>query len=242
MPAKKKKAAYFQNKGKAPSAPPKGSRGLLVTCDVARVNEALRQVLRICEEILDRVSVDPSQEISFDDELVQLRTPVEKGRFIPYISEVPGNFFIRFTDERDDPFVLVDRYYRSMRESGSSATTRVTRLYPIKTSGSPEAEQSLPVLQGLVEGFFGRDRPVKYEVVLQRKYKGVGQKESHDELNEKIRKLVGEPHQAVYHGGDVAVLWLSLGKMLYLSIVEQWKEWCGCNVPKFCAQLQLPES
>jgi hypothetical protein len=240
----KKKAAYFQKKGKGISVPPKGSRGLLVTCDVARTNQAVQQIIKTCEQLLGPLpsnSSDPPQELSLEDELAQLRAPSEKTRFIPYLSEVNGNFFVRFVDDRDDPFVLAGRYFQGVRESGRSAANRIIRLYPILTSGFPNSEESLPVLQELIQKVFVPDRVLKYEIVIQRKHKGDGQKESHDELNGKIRDCIGHPHQASYHEGEVAVLWMSLGRNLYLSVVPQWKEWCGCNVPKFCAQLELPD-
>jgi hypothetical protein len=235
----------FQKKPKGLSVPPKGSHGLLITCDFARTNQAVQQILKSCEQILGPLPTaapEASEELSLEDEIAQLRAPGQKSRFIPYLSEVSGNFFVRFVDERDNPLTFAERYFQAVRESRRSPTTHVIRLYPILMSGFPNSEESLPVLKTLIEKVFVPDRPLDYEIVIHRRHKGDGQKESHDDLNHKIRELVGQPHQASYHEGKVAILWMSLGRNLYLSVVPQWKEWCGCNVPKFCAQLELKGS
>jgi hypothetical protein len=235
----------MRNKGKGRSkateisGPPKGSHGILVTCELRGSREAVQQALKLCESFLPaQAAPAKSKELSLEDELAQLRRPSRKSRFIPYLSDVAGNFFIRFVDKQDDPFALVENYFQSIRESGRSATTHVTRLYPILATGSPGMEESLPVLQELLPRVFKGNEPISYEVFIRRKHKGEEQKESHYELNWKIIDSVGPPHHAMYHGSDTAVLWISLSRHLYMSVVPRWKEWCGCNVPRFCAQLE----
>ena len=238
----KKKAAYFQGKkAKNISVPPKGSHGILVTCEPNRTNKATQQVIRMCEEFCEPLDEPeaPPKEMSLEEELQQMRNPKQKSRFISYVSDVPGNVFIRFTEEKDDPFAILNKFFASVREAGSNTLPNVVRVYPIMASGFPRSEESLPVLQTLIPKLFTPDVERTYEVVIQRKHKGDGQKETHDELNQKIVEMVGAPHKAKYHGSDCAILWLSLGRNLYLSVVEQWKEWCGCNIPKFCAQMAL---
>jgi hypothetical protein len=232
-----------ENKGKGSLVPPRGSHGLLVTCEPHQSQVAVEQTLKLCESFLPAQAARAgAEELSLEEELAQVRGVSRKSRFIPYVSDVGGNIFIRFVDEQDDPFAVVERYFQSIRESRRSETTHVTRLYPILASGFPDSEESLPVLQALLPRFFTGDEPVTYEIVIQRKHKGDGQKESHDELNKRIMESVGPPHRAMYHGGDSAVLWLSLGRNLYMSVVPRWKEWCFCNVPKFCAHLDIDQT
>jgi hypothetical protein len=94
------------------------------------------------------------------------------------VSEVAGNIFIRFVDEQDDPFAVVERYFQSIRESRRSVTTHVTRLYPILASGFPDSEDSLPVLQALLPRLFTVDEPITHEIVIQRKHKGPGRRKA----------------------------------------------------------------
>jgi hypothetical protein len=222
------------------SGPPKGSHRILVTCEARRSRKAVHLALKLCESFVP-VQEAPagSEELSVEDELAQVRGVSQKSRFIPYMSDVAGNFFIRFVDKQDDPFALVERYFQSIRRSGRSVTTHVTRLYPILATGSPGMEESPPVLQELLPRVFKGDDPKRYQVFIQRKHKGEEQQESHDELNRKIIDSVGCPHQAMYDGSDTVVLWISLSRHLYMSVVPRWKEWCACNVPRFCAQLKL---
>jgi hypothetical protein len=232
-----RKARFFKKGAKTLSIPPKGSRGLLVTCEVSRSNQAVQQVLRVCESFAP--ALEAPHELSLEEELAEIKNPSVKTRFVPYMSEVSGNFFIRFTDDRDDPFVVLEGYFQSIAETGQSTTTHVIRIYPISISGFPNSEESLPLLTELLPKVFTSDSAINYEVVIQRKHKGDGQKESHEELNATIVKLVGPPHHAVFHEADVAVLWLSVGRNLYLGVVPKWKEWSGCNIPKFCASVEL---
>lgn len=252
----KKKSSYFKNKKPGGiSIPPKGSHGILVTCDIRFVNKAVDQVMKFLNSIVDplptteeensNVVEEPQKELSLEEELAQLKNPNKKSgdnqpkkkpRFTTYISEVNGNFFIRFTQDIDDPFVILDKYFEMVKEAGESQTPRVTRLYPIQASGFPSTEESIPVITQLIKDYFKPDHPVKYEVAIERKHKGNGQNETHDELNQKIVSIVGQPHKPSYHEGDVGVLWLSLGRNLYMSVIPKWKEWCGCNVPKFAAK------
>ena len=245
----KNKAAYFQNKSKKSSgiiSPPKGSRGILVTCDVHGVHKAVDQVIQLIESLSDPIDEQneaEQKEDSLEAELAALKNESKtkkKTRFIPYVSEVTGNFFIRFANEKDDPFAVLDKYFKELRETGVSQTPRVTRMYPIQASGFPSSEETLPVLEPLIKSFFKDDNPLNYEVVIQRKHKGNGQNETHDELNQKILDIVGKTHHPSFHKGDVGILWLSLGRNLYVSVVPKWKEWLGCNVPK-CAALYQAE-
>lgn len=238
----KKKAGYFQGKkAKNLAVPPKGSRGILFTCEAGRTNRATQQVIRMCEEYCE-APAPPAEKLSLEEELEQMKNPKEKTRFISYVSDVPGNVFIRFTDEKDDPFVVLTKLFESVREDGTNPLPNVVRIYPILASGFPRSDESLPILQALIPTLFTPEIERGYEVVIQRKHKGDGQKETHDELNKKIVDMVGEPHKPRYHGSDCAVLWLSLGRNLYMSVLSQWKEWCGCNLPKFCAQLALSKA
>jgi hypothetical protein len=218
---------------------PTGSHGVLITCERRYLRKAVHEAMKVCESILpERGAPAESEGLSLEEELAQVRGAPKKSRLIPYESIVGGNIFIRFVDAEDDPLVVVEGYLQSIRETGRSATTHVTRMYPILATGSPNPEKSLPVLQQLLPRFFTADDPITYEVVIQRKSTGDGQKESHDELNRRIIESVGPPHHAMYHGTEAAVLWLALGGAVYLSVVRRWGEWCGCNVPKFCARIK----
>jgi hypothetical protein len=232
-----RKARFFKKPAKTLSVPPKGSRGLLVTCDVNKSHQALQQVLRVCESFAP--ALEAPHELSLEEELAEIKNPSVKTRFVPYMSEVSGNFFIRFADDRDDPYVVLEGYFKSITETGQSTTTHVIRIYPIVGSGFPNSEESLPLLAEILPKVFTPDSELHYEVVIQRKHKGEGQGETHEEINAKIVKLVGRPHHAVFHGADVAVLWMSVGRNLYLGVVPKWKEWAGCNIPKFCASVEL---
>lgn len=239
----KKKAGYFQKKNKPLVVPPKGSRGLLVTCEPGRVNKAVQQVMRMLEMLADPIeTAPPEKELTIEEELAQMKDSSQHTRFMSYVSDVSGNFFIRFTEEQDDPFALLEKFYASLRLTGSNTMTHVIRLYPIMASGFPSTEESLPVLQTLIPTLFTPEKELTYEVVIQRKHKGDGQKETHDELNKMIVDMVGQPHKPSYHGSDHAVLWMSLGRNLYMSVIPKWKEWCNCNVPKFCAQMILTKT
>jgi hypothetical protein len=232
-----RKARFFKKPAKTLNVPPKGSRGLLVTCEVNKSNQAVQQVLRVCEAFAP--PLEAPRELSLEEELAEIKNPSVKARFVPYMSEVSGNFFVRFTDDRDDPFVVLDKYFQSITETAQSTTTHVSRIYPIVTSGFPNSEESLPVLNEVLPRFFTPGSEISYEVVIQRKHKGDGQKESHEELNARIVQLIGAPHRPAFHGADVGVLWMSLGRNLYMGVVPKWKEWCGCNIPKFCAGVEL---
>ena len=251
----KKKSSYFKNqKSGGIKIPPKGSHGILVTCDVNAVHKAVDQVMKFLDSIVDplpttdeegsSVAEQPQKELSLEEELALVQNPKKggdnqtkkKARFVTYISEVNGNFFIRFTQDFDDPFAILDKYYGIVKETGKSPTPKVIRLYPIQSSGFPSTEESLPLLTPLITNFFKSDTPTKYEIVISRKHKGNGQGETHEELNQKILNIVGQPHIPSYHDGDAGVLWMSLGRNLYLSVVPRWKEWCGCNVPKYAAK------
>lgn len=253
----KKKSSYFKNKKTGSiQSPPKGSRGILVTCDVGAVQKAVDQVLKFLNSIADPLpstegeqsnsTDEPKKELSLEEELAQLKNPNKKSnenqprkRFTTFISEVNGNFFIRFTQDFDDPFVFIEKYFNMIKETGQSQTPKVIRMYPIQASGFPSTEESIPLLTPLITNFFKPDNQVKYEVVIQRKHKGNGQGETHEELNQKIIDIVGQPHKPSYHDGDVGILWMSLGRNLYLSVIPKWKEWLGCNVPKFAAKCKL---
>lgn len=234
----KKKAGYFQKKNKGLAVPPKGSRGVLVTCEPGRTNQAVQQVLRMLETLSDPIEA-PQKELTIEEELEQMKDSNTKSRFVSYVSEVAGNFFIRFTEEQDDPFVILEKLYQLLRETKSNTMKHVVKIFPIMASGFPNADESLPVLQTLIPSLFTAEQALNYEVVIHRKHKGDGQKESHDELNKKIVDMVGQPHKPSYHGADHAVMWMSLGRNLYMSVIPKWKEWCNCNIPKFCAQLVL---
>jgi hypothetical protein len=221
-----KKGKFPTKKGKKLSVPPKGSCGLIVTCDPIHTNQAVEQVVQLCCTYTEHGDEDEDQQTS---------------RFIPYLSEVPGNFFVRFAGGKDDPFTVLSKYFDALKETGRSTTIYVVRLYPIRLSGFPSSEESLPLLGELTSQIFKPDHAVVYEVLIQRKHKG--EKETHEELNKKIVELVGAPHKPVFHGADTAILWISLGRNLYMSVVDgKWKEWCGCNVPKFCAKVNMAKN
>lgn len=250
----KKKASYFKNnKGGAIQTPPKGSRGILVTCDIGFSQKAVDQVLDLLNSYADPLpeeenneEAEPEKELTLEEELQQLKNPKsaqkqkkQNSRFITYKSEVSGNIFIRFAKEQDDPFVFLEKYFAHLKETGQSLTTKVIRMYPIQSSGFPSTEESLPVLDSLIKSYFHPDTAINYEIVIQRKHKGNSQPETHDELNQKIVNLVGPPHRPSYHEGDVGILWLSLGRNLYMGVVPKWREWCNCNVPKYAARAIL---
>ncbi|OHT13432.1 hypothetical protein TRFO_16418 [Tritrichomonas foetus] len=260
----KKKASYFKNPKKSSqiNIPPKGSRGILVTCDVDGSRKALDQVTRLINELADPIEESPEDEQQNEQPIEQqTEKPTEqaqestddnpdsnnsknenknrkpRARFVPYMSEVNGNFFIRFTNEKDDPFIIVEKYFNTLKETGVSLTRNATRMYPIQASGFPTSEETIPVLEPFVRNFFRADGPpISYEIIIQRKHKGSASGESHDDLNKKLLALVGPPHHASFHKGDAAVLWISLGRNLYVSVVPKWREWCGCNIPKCAAQ------
>lgn len=236
------KEKNFRKKGSGKiSAPPKGSRGLLVTCDVNAVNRAVQQVLGICESYSDPLPEIAEGELSLEDEIKAMQQSHKKARFTPYISEVSGNFFIRFVDERDDPYVTLTKYFDDIKKTGQTRTPKVTRILPILASGFPLTEESLPVLETLLPKMFKPETPLTYNVFIQRKHNGNAQAESHEELNHKIVEKIGLPHRPLYqnHDPEAAVLWVQLGRNLYMGLVPQWREWCGCNIPKFCARIAL---
>ena len=142
---------------------------------------------------------------------------------------------MRFSNDKDDPFVVMEKYFAELKETKQSLTPKVTRIYPILYSGFPSSEESLPIMQELVSKAFSPEKPLTYEVVLHRKHCGNSYTESHDEMNKKILQIIGPPHKAVYHHGEAGVIWHSLGRNLYLSIIPKWSEWCQCNIPKFCS-------
>ena len=239
---RKKKASYFQKKSrpKNRSVPPKGSRGLLVTFDPKQASQAIRQVMKMCEEFSDPLpDGETGKELSLDEELTLLKTAGEKSRFVCYESDVSGNAFIRFVRDEDDPFLVLEKFFTSIREVRANLIPNVVRVYPIMASGFPRCEESLPILETLIQKIFTPDKELTYEVVIQRKHKGDGQELTHDELNKKIVDMVGKPHKPIFHGSDNAVLWLSLGRNLYMSVVGHWGEWCQFNIPRFCKQLAL---
>ncbi|KAH0792102.1 THUMP domain-containing protein 1 isoform X1 [Histomonas meleagridis] len=242
----KKKQSYFQNKkSQNLQVPPKGSKGVLITSDIHSINRGMHEAISVLERFSDPLPEEEQQqqetpaEESLESELAALRSQqkTQKARFVPYISEVTGNCFIRFTVEQDDPNEIVRRYFNYISQNCESLTKHVVRMYPILASAFPNSDESLPILAELLPKMFTPEKQIQYEIVIQRKHKGDGQKETHDELNQKIMNLVGQ-HRAVYHNGDSAILWISLGRNLYIGLVPDWKELCGCNVPKFCARVQ----
>lgn len=217
-----------------------------MTCEPHRSNQAVKQVMALCEDLAGplediEAAQEPVKELSLDEELQEMKASKKKSRFVSYISDVAGNVFIRFVDERDDPFAVMEKMFNGIREVKKSTIPHVVRLFPILASGFPNTEESVPMLAELLPKMFTPEKQLAYEVVITRKHKGDGQKESHDELNAKIVALVGPPHTPTYRGSEAAVLWISLGRNLYMSVVPKWREWCGCNVPKFCAALELAE-
>lgn len=228
------------------AVPPKGSKGWLFTCDINRDQQATRQITDVLNRLADPLKeeeeqAEPEEEKTLEQELAELKKPAtRKQRWLPYVSEVNGNVFIRFTYSQDDPFVLLERYFNEVKERKGTLTNKVSKIYPIMYSGFPESSESLPILQELINKTFSADKPVTYEVFLDRKHRGEESGETHDELNNKIVKLVGQPHRPQYRKADWAVLWQSLGRNLYLSVIPKWSEWCSCNIAKYCASLLKP--
>ncbi|EAY17558.1 hypothetical protein TVAG_453860 [Trichomonas vaginalis G3] len=228
------------------AVPPKGSKGWLFTCDINRDQQATRQVIDVLNQLADPLTEgeaeeEQQEEKTLEQELADLKKPNQKQqRWIPYVSEVNGNVFIRFTQKQDDPFVLLERYFEEVRKRKGTLTNKVSKIYPIMYSGFPLSSESLPILQELVNKTFNAEKPVTYEVFLDRKHRGEESGETHDELNNKIVKLVGAPHKPIYRKAEWAVLWQSLGRNLYLSVIPKWSEWCSCNIAKFCASLLKP--
>ena len=212
---RKKKGSYFQNKKSSfLQVPPKGSKGILITCDVSSVHRGIREAINMFEQFSDPLPEEnqpakPTEEQMSLEEAIEAPEKEEKKktRFTQYISEVTGNCFIRFVYEQDKPDVIIRKYFDYLKEKGESLTKHVTRMYPIMWCGFPQADEALPVLKEMLPLMFKEKNPLQYEIVLQRKHKGDGQKETHDELNQKIMNLVGKPHHAVYHGGESAILW-----------------------------------
>ena len=237
-----KKSKYFKSKGSKSSVPPKGSKGILVTCDISNVNRAVSQVVSLChslvpEDLLENQDSN-NNEKSLEDEISELRNEKTKARFVPYVSDVSGNFFIRFVEPQDDPFDFLSRYFTSIKLTGKSETPKAVRLYPVQYTGFPEIDESFPILTTLVQPVFeNKDFPLNYEVVIHRKH--AADKDSHDILNNKIISFVGPPHKPMYHNADIAIVWISLGRNLFLSVIPKWKEWCNCNIPKLCAQKNI---
>ena len=229
--------------------PPKGSKGWLITCDIHRDQLATKQITGVLNHFADPIEEQNNDKeetekkpASLEEELAEISktTTTKKQRWVPYVSEVQGNVFIRFTYEQDDPFVLLGRYFDEVRATKKTLSDRISKIYPIMASGFPNTEESLPVLDELIKKTFPKDEAVVYKIIINRKHNE--KTETHDELNEKILKLIGPPHKPTYKEAKWAVLWHLLGRNLYMSVVPQWGEWCECNIAKFCSSLLKKES
>ena len=224
--------------------PPKGSKGWLITCDLHKDQQAVKQITGVLNHLADPIedikpSIEKGEEkkpMSLEEELAALKQDgSKKQRWIPYVSEVQGNIFIRFAYEQDDPFELLDRYFNEVRANRKTLSDRVSKIYPIMSSTFPKTEEALPILDELIKKTFPSDETIVYKVIINRKHNE--KTETHDELNDKILKLVGQPHKPTYKAAKWGILWHLVGRNLYLSVIPKWGEWCECNIGKFCANL-----
>ena len=230
------------SKKKTPKAlsPPKHSKGILITCDIHEIRRAVSQILNLLNTLLpeEKTSHETTEnaEDSFESELLELQngTPKSSKRFQEFISEVNGNVFIRFTREEDDPLEFVEAYFNRLKETKQTETDKIVRVFPIQASGCPSDEDSLELLDKFIPVLFHENNPLTYEVFITRKHKGSCI--SHDELNNAITKNVGPPHRPLFHGAQSAILWIHLGRNLYVGYVPNWSELCSCNIPKFLSQ------
>ena len=224
--------------------PPKGSKGWLITCDIHKDQLAIKQITGVLNHLADPIeeteetAADEGEKkpMSLEEELAELnKKGAKKQRWVPYVSEVQGNIFIRFCNDHDDPFVLLERYFNEVRANKKSLSDRISKIFPIMASGFPDTEESLPVLGELIKKTFPTDETVVYKVIINRKH---NQKtETHDELNDKILKLVGPPHKPTFKQAKWGILWHLVGRNLYMSVIPKWGEWCECSIAKFCASL-----
>lgn len=224
--------------------PPKGSKGWLITCDIKKDQQAVKQITGVLNHLADPIEEEEKageekKEMSLEEELAALaKTEPKKKRWVAYTSEVQGNVFIRFTNDHDDPFELLQRYFDEVKETKKTLSDKISKIYPIQASGFPKSDESLPILKELIDNSFKADEPVVYEIAINRKH--CEKQESHDELNDKILKLVGPPHKPAFKNAQWGVIWHSLGRNLYMSVVPKWGEWAQCNIAKFCANLLKP--
>ena len=224
--------------------PPKGSKGWLITCDIHKDQLAIKQITGVLNHLAD--PIEENQEttegegekkpMSLEEELAELnKKGAKKQRWVPYVSEVQGNIFIRFCYDQDDPFELLDRYFNEVRANRKTLSDRISKIFPIMASGFPDTEESLPILGDLIKKTFPTDETIVYKVIINRKH---NQKtETHDELNDKILKLVGPPHKPTFKQAKWGILWHLVGRNLYMSVIPKWGEWCECSIAKFCASL-----
>lgn len=214
--------------------PPKGSKGILFTTDPFRTKKALAQVLTTLEKYCPPPVQDTSGELSLEDELKGM-TQKKPVQFTPYVSEVSGNVFVRFNS--DDPLAFCEKFFNALSMTGKSECPLVVKMYPILYSGFPLSEESLPALDPMLPLLFSGDQASTYNVLIHRAHKG-DTAETHDELNAKIVAKVSGPHRPVFRGAEKAILWISLGRNLYIGVVPKWAEWAECNIPKLCAKSQ----
>ena len=219
------------------SVPPKGSKGLLITCDINKLNQAKNQIMNLLERFSTNIEVE-IEEKTLEEEIKELKNQ-NKNRFIPYISSVFGNFFIRFVNEKDDPFEILQLYFDELKRTKNSLTTKIIKIIPILYTGFPNPEESLPILQNIINNYYNNEISETYEVFLHRKHYQKETSDSHDILNKKILQLIPSNNKAVYHNAKSAIVWVALGRNLFLSVIPKWNEWCSCNIPKFCQTLNI---
>lgn len=225
-----------------PQNPTNGSKGLVFTTGKNKVDRSIKQLIDLLERIADPIT--PSSEktenenLSLEEELKLLKEN-KKCRFRAIKSNVIGNCFIEFKRQEDDPIDLYCRIFDRMKEIGGTVCRDINKLWPILHCGFNETNECIEALKPFIQKAFNCE-PLMYEIFIHRKHHDPNV-EPHDSLNKKIMDLVDEKHTPVYikKNPSMAIIWIQLGRNIYLGTCPRWTEFCCGNVVKYCTGLNL---